>query len=323
MPDLSTTVLGKKFPFPIAVAPVGVQRIFNPQGEIASTTAAAKQSVPYIMSSASATSIEDVATANGEGVRWSQLYWPGNEHNDITASILSRARSQGFTALFVTLDTYILGWRPSDMDNGYNPSLRSDSIGVDVGFSDPVFRSHFKSKYGVEVEGDLHSAAAERTKILFPGRSHAWEDIAFLKALWDGPIILKGIQTVADAVKSADIGCQGIVVSNHGGRQVDGGVSSLGVLPGIVEAVGDKLDIFFDSGVRCGADIAKAMALGAKMCLIGRPFVYGLVLEGQEGVEHVLKALLGDLELTLHLAGIPAANSKHLNKSVLMREDQL
>jgi lactate 2-monooxygenase len=118
LPNLSTKVLGKEFPFPIAVAPVGVQRIFNPEGELASTSAAAKQSVPYIMSTASSTSIEDVAKANGNGVRWYQLYWPMNQHNDITASILSRAKKAGFTALFVTLDTYILGWRPTDMDNG-------------------------------------------------------------------------------------------------------------------------------------------------------------------------------------------------------------
>ena len=118
LPNLSTTVLGEKFPFSIAVAPVGVQRIFNPEGEVASAAAAANQSVPYIMSTASSTSIEDVAKANGNGVRWYQLYWPSNEHNDITISILSRAKKAGFSALFVTLDTYILGWRPTDMDNG-------------------------------------------------------------------------------------------------------------------------------------------------------------------------------------------------------------
>jgi len=116
---------------------------------------------------------------------------------------------------------------------------------------------------------------------------------------------------------------QGIVVSNHGGRQVDGGVSSLGVLPRIVDAVGDKIDVFFDSGIRCGADIAKAMALGARMCLVGRPYIYGLILGGEEGVSHVLKSLLGDLELTLHLAGIPSTSPEHLSRKVLEREDQL
>ena len=124
LPDLSTTkILDNKFPFPIAIAPVGVQRIFNPQGEVAAAAAAARESVPYIMSTASSTSIEDVAKANGDGVRWYQLYWPSNKHNDITASLLSRAKKAGFSALFVTLDTYILGWRPTDMDNGQVVSM--------------------------------------------------------------------------------------------------------------------------------------------------------------------------------------------------------
>ncbi|KUJ16958.1 L-lactate dehydrogenase [Mollisia scopiformis] len=342
LPHLGMKVFGKEFPFPIATAPVGVQRIFNPEGELATAAAAAKESVPYIvhlqarleegilteelyrMSTASSTSIEDVAKANKEdGVRWYQLYWPSNDHNEITASLLSRAKKAGFSALFITLDTYILGWRPSDMDNGYNPFLRSDKIGVAIGFSDPIFRSHFKAKHGVEIEEDVHTAAAEWTRIVFPGVSHGWEDIEFLKKHWDGPIVLKGIQTVADAEKCVELGLQGIVVSNHGGRQVDGGVSSLGVLPRIVDAVGDKLDVFFDSGIRAGADIAKAMALGAKMCLIGRPFIYGLVMGGEEGAQHVLKSLLGDLELTLHLAGIQSARPEHLNRSLLEREDRL
>ncbi|KAI1618353.1 putative FMN dependent dehydrogenase [Exophiala viscosa] len=323
LPDLSTRILGDMFPFPIAIAPVGVQRIFNPEGEEAAAAAAAKEGVPYILSTASSTSIEDVAKANGDGTRWYQLYWPSNEHNDITASLLSRAKSAGFSALFVTLDTYILGWRPTDMDNGYNPFLRSDKIGVAIGFSDPVFRSQFKAKHGVEIEDDLHTAAADWTRIVFPGLSHCWEDIQFLKEQWKGPIILKGIQTVEDAQRAVELGLDGIVVSNHGGRQVDGGVSSLAVLPRIFEAVGDKLDIFFDSGIRAGADIAKALALGAQMVLIGRPYVYGLAIGGQGGVQHVLKSLLGDLQLTLHLAGVQSASPEHLNRSVLEREDSL
>ncbi len=192
-----------------------------------------------------------------------------------------------------------------------------------IGFSDPVFRSKFKAKHGVDIEDDMHTAAAEWTRTVFPILSHGWEDVKFLQEHWDGPIVLKGIQTVGDAQKCVDLGVQGIVVSNHGGRQVDGGVSSLGVLPRIVDAVGDKLDIFFDSGIRAGADIAKAMALGAQMCLVGRPFVYGLVLGGKEGVRHVLKSLLGEMELTLHLAGIESASSAHLNRGVLEREDRL
>ncbi|KAI1319404.1 putative FMN dependent dehydrogenase [Xylariaceae sp. FL0255] len=323
LPDLSTEVLGQKLPFPMACAPVGVQRIFNPDGEMAAAAAAAKEGVPYIMSTASSTSIEDVAKANGDGVRWYQLYWPENEHNDITISILKRAQTSGFSVLVVTLDTYILGWRPSDMDNGYNPFLRNDQIGVAIGLTDPVFRKHFKEKHGKEVEEDMTAAVSEWTHKVFPGLSHSWEDIKFLQEHWKGPIVLKGIQSVEDAKKCVEVGVQGIVVSNHGGRQQDGGNSSLGVLPRIVDAVGDKLDVLFDSGIRCGADIAKAIALGAKMCLIGRPYIYGLALGGEDGVSHVLKSLLGDLELTLHLAGIPSASSKDLNRSVLVKEEDL
>ncbi|QLL34156.1 hypothetical protein HG536_0G00120 [Torulaspora globosa] len=312
-PSLKINLFGREIPSPIATAPVGVLRIFNPDGEIAVAKAAARERVPYIYSSAAATAMEDVAKANGDGVRWFQLYWPANEHNDITASLLKRAKANGFSALFVTLDTYKLGWRPSDLNNGYNPFLRSDSIGTALGFSDPVFRSHFKAKHGKEVEEDLHSAASEWASMIFPGFSHGWEDIAFLREHWDGPIILKGIQSVQDAKHAVELGIEGIVVSNHGGRQQDGGPASLDCLVKIVKAVRDKIDIIFDSGIRCGADIAKAMAIGAKMVLVGRPYVYGLVLGGEEGVEHVLRSLLGDLTMNLHLAGIPSVPQKDLN----------
>lgn len=169
----------------------------------------------------------------------------------------------------------------------------------------------------------MSEAVAKWSRTIFPSTSHSWEDLKFLQKHWDGPIILKGIQSVDDARKCVEIGVQGIVVSNHGGRQVDGGVSSLGMLPRIVDAVGDKLEIMFDSGIRCGADIAKALALGAKMVLVGRPYIYGLALGGRAGVTHVLKSLLGDLELTLHLAGIASARPEHLNRDVLVRESDL
>ena len=327
--DLATVVFEgtkweQKIPVPIAMAPVGVLRIFHPEGETAATMAAAREKVPYILSTASSTSIEDVAKANGEGaIRWYQLYWPSREHDDITISLLQRAKKAGYTTLFVTLDTYILGWRPSDMDNGYNPFLRADNIGVELGFTDPVFQKHFQDKHGKSIDEDKSAAAAEWTRTVFPGYSHGWEDVKFLKQHWDGPIVLKGIQTVEDALKCVEVGVHGIVVSNHGGRQQDGGVSSLGMLPRIVDAVRDELEIFFDSGIRCGADIAKALALGAKCCLIGRPYVYGLALGGEDGVSHVLKALIGDLDLTLHLSGIPSVSRDVLNTKVLLREEEL
>ncbi|CEJ62658.1 hypothetical protein PMG11_11152 [Penicillium brasilianum] len=320
-PDLKTSLFGETYEYPIAIAPVGVQRIFHQDGEIATAKAAHKEHVTYILSTASATSIEDVAKANENGSRWYQLYWPQNENNEITASLLSRAKAAGYKVLVVTLDTHIVGWRPSDLDNAYNPFIRPDNIGVALGLSDPVYRRKFHEKHGKTVEEDVETAATEWTQTVFPGKSHSWEDIKFLQEHWEGPIVLKGIQTVADAKKAVEYGVQGIVVSNHGGRQHDGGIGSLDVLPEIADAVGHELEIIFDSGVRCGADIAKALALGAKMILIGRPYVYGLALKGEQGVQHVLKSLLGDFTSTLHLSGISSVSPAQLNRTILRRTD--
>lgn len=331
--DASTTVLGQKLPFPLAIAPIGVQKIFNTEGESATARAAASLEIPYILSTASSTSIEDVARANGKGSpRWFQLYWPSREHDDITASMLRRAKDAGYTALFVTLDTYILGWRASDLDNGYNPFIHPDRIGVEIGLTDPVFRRKFEEKHGYSIGDcdahdhrhmghDLGPAAQEWSKIVFPGHSHSWEDIAFLKEHWDGPIVLKGIQSVEDAKKCVEVGVQGLVVSNHGGRQQDGGVSSLAMLPKIAAEVGDKIEVFFDSGVRCGADIMKALALGAKCVLLGRPYLYGLAIGGEEGVRHVLRATCGDLTMNMHLAGLRSIDE--VKRDILVKEDDM
>lgn len=239
-----------------------MQKIFNAEGEAAPARATASLGIPYVLSSASSTSIEDVARANGEGSpRWFQLYWPSRKHDDITKSMLRRAKEAGYTALFVTLDTYVLGWRASDLDNGYNPFIHPDRIGVEIGLTDPVFREKFQKKHGYSIDEcaahdhhhtghDLGPAAQEWAKIVFPGHSHSWDDIAFLKKHWNGPIVLKGIQSVEDAKKCVEVGVQGLVVSNHGGRQQDGGFSSLAMLPKIAAAVGDRVEIFFDSGIR-------------------------------------------------------------------------
>lgn len=328
--DTSTTVLGEKLPIPMAIAPIGVQKIFNEQAEPATARAAASLKVPYILSSASSTSIEHVAEENGAGSpRWFQLYWPSRKNDDITISLLKRAKENGYTALFVTLDTYVLGWRPSDLDNGYNPFLHPDQIGVEIGLTDPVYQKKFKEEHGYEIGNSrdtlgldvIGKASREWSSVIFPGHSNTWEDIAFLKKHWDGPIVLKGIQSVTDAKKCVEVGVQGIVVSNHGGRQMDGGVSSLGMLPKIAAAVGDKLDVFFDSGIRCGADIIKALALGAKCVLVGRPYAYGLALGGEEGVKHILKSISGDVLLNLHLAGL--RNLDEVTSDILVREDEL
>lgn len=339
--DTRTTVLGEELPFPVAIAPIGVQKIFNPQGEVAAARAAAALGIPYTLSTASSTSIEDVAAAmdsvsdsdaQPKPTRWFQLYWPSRRHDDITASLLSRAKKAGYTALFVTLDTYVLGWRPADMNHGYNPFIHPDRIGVEIGLTDPVFQRRFREEHGYEIEAasrhdseltghNLGEAAGEWAKIAFPGHSHSWEDVASLQEHWDGPIVLKGIQTVEDARRAVEVGVQGIVVSNHGGRQQDGGVSSLGMLPRIVEAVGDKIEVFFDSGIRCGADIAKAVALGAKCVFIGRPYAYGLAIGGEEGVKHVLRSMCGDFLMTMHLAGLRGMDE--VTRDILVKEDEL
>jgi isopentenyl diphosphate isomerase/L-lactate dehydrogenase-like FMN-dependent dehydrogenase len=288
------TVLGTTIPAPVITAPIGVQGIMHPDGELAVARAAQELGLPMILSTVSSHPMEDVAKANGDGVRWFQLYWPNDE--EVCASFLDRAKDAGFSALVVTLDTWLLGWRPHDLDNAYLPFLTGN--GLATYFSDPVFQAGLEKA----PEDDLQ-AAVLRWLPMFTGSDHTWENLAFIREHWDGPIVLKGIQHVDDARKAADAGMEGIVVSNHGGRQVDGAIGSLDALPGIVDAVGDRVEVLFDSGIRTGADVLKAVALGAKAVLVGRPWVYGLALGGYDGVRHVLRALLADVDLALALSG--------------------
>jgi lactate 2-monooxygenase len=292
--DLSTTVLGTEMPAPVLLAPIGVQSILHPDGELATARAAASLGVPMVMSTASSHTIEEVAAASGSGPRWYQLYRPNDDA--VCASVLERARNAGFTVLVVTLDTWTLGWRPTDLDHAYLPFIRG--IGTAVPFSDPVFRAGLDRA----PEDDLTPAVLKWVP-MFTGTDRTWDDLPFLREHWDGPIVLKGIQHVADARLAAEAGMDGIVVSNHGGRQVDGAIAALDALPGIVGAVGDRLTVLFDSGVRGGADVVKALALGARAVLLGRPYAYGLGLAGEEGVRHVLRGVLAETDLTLGLAG--------------------
>ncbi|ACU96388.1 lactate 2-monooxygenase [Saccharomonospora viridis] len=292
--DLSTTVLGETLPAPVLFAPVGVQSIVHSEAERASARAAAGLGLPFVMSTASSTSIEDVAEASGKGPRWFQLYWPNDP--EVCGSILARARAAGFSVLVVTLDTWSLGWRPCDLDNGYLPFLKAE--GTAVPFSDPVFCSRLDAP-----PEENEAMAVLRWISMITGTDRDWSALPFLREHWDGPIVLKGIQHVDDARRAAEAGVDGIVVSNHGGRQVDGAAASLDMLPQIAAAVGDRLEVLFDSGVRTGSDVVKALALGAKAVLVGRPYVYGLALGGEQGVRHVMRSLLADLDLTLGLSG--------------------
>ena len=289
-----TTLFGATIPAPVLTAPVGVQGIMHADGELAVARAAAELGLPMILSTVSSYSLEDVAQANGDGVRWFQLYWPNDE--DVCASFLARAKAAGFSALVVTLDTWMLGWRPHDLDHGYLPFLTGK--GLATYFSDPAFCALLEKS-----PEDDPQAAIMRWLPIFTGSDHTWDHLGFIREHWDGPIVLKGIQHADDARLAADAGMDGIVVSNHGGRQVDGAIGSLDALPAIVEAVGDRLEVLFDSGIRTGADVLKAVALGAKAVLVGRPWVYGLALGGYDGVRHVLRALLADVDLALALSG--------------------
>jgi L-lactate dehydrogenase (cytochrome) len=293
-PAYATTVLGATLPAPFLLAPIGVLGIVHPDGERAVARAAARTGVPLIMSTAATTSIEDVAAASGEGQRWYQLYWP--KDRTVAASFLARAKAGGFTTLVVTLDTRMLGWRPRDLDGGYLPFIRG--LGTQVYMSDPAFRAGLAQP----VEQDPVAAFLHYAQ-MFGDTTLTWADLPFLREHWSGPIVLKGIQSVADARRAADAGIEGIVVSNHGGRQVDGAIGALDALPGIAAAVGDRVTVLFDSGIRCGADVIKALALGAKAVLLGRPYAFGLGIAGEAGVEHVIRALRTDFEIGMRLAG--------------------
>ncbi|WP_413760135.1 lactate 2-monooxygenase [Streptomyces sp. MMBL 11-3] len=292
--DLSVEVLGRPLPAPLALAPVGVLSIMHPDAEPAAARAAAAQGVPFVLSSASSTPMEQVAEAMGDGERWFQLYWA--KDREVTRSFLDRAKAAGFTALFVTLDTPLLAWRPRDLDQAYLPFLHG--VGTANYFSDPAFRAGLAKP----VHEDPNAAVMHFVG-MFADPAKTWPDLAFLRENWDGPIVLKGVLHPDDARRAADAGMDGVVVSNHGGRQVAGAVAAADALPRVVEAAGDRLSVLFDSGVRTGDDIFKALALGAEAVLVGRPYAYGLGLDGQAGVEHVIRCLLAELDLTLALSG--------------------
>ena len=294
--DLTVTVLGTTLPAPVALAPIGVLSIAHPAGESAAARAAASLGVPIVVSTAASTTLEDVAAASGEGPRWYQLYWP--KDRDLAVSFLERASRAGYRALVLTLDTHAMGWRPRDLDNAFLPFLRA--VGNQNYLADPVFQR----AVGGAVDDASRLAALQHWAATFGNPSLTWSDLAFLREHWSGPIALKGILHPDDALRAADAGMDAVVVSNHGGRQVDGAIAALDALPGVVDAVGDRIEVLLDSGIRTGADIVKALALGARSVLLGRPYVYGLALAGEDGVRHVLRCLLAELELTLALSGV-------------------
>jgi lactate 2-monooxygenase len=292
--DLSTTVLGTSMPAPLMLAPIGVQAIVHEEGELATARAAAALGVPMIASTAAHFALEEIAEAGDEAPRWFQLYWPNDR--DLAKSLVNRAEKAGYEALVLTVDTFVPGWKSRDLQQAWLPFL--NGMGVANYFRDPVFCAALEKS----PEEDQGAATAHFLSVQ-ANPSLTWDDLGWLREQTSLPIVVKGIQHADDAREAARRGLDGIVVSNHGGRQVDGAVASLDALPAIAEAVGDELAVLFDSGVRSGADAIKALALGADAVLLGRPYVWGLALEGQKGVETVLKMVLAELDLTLALCG--------------------
>lgn len=292
--DHATSLLGTTMAAPLLMAPIGVQTLAHPEGELASARAAAAVGLTYLHSTQASHTFEEVAAANGDGDRWYQLYVPSDR--EVCLSFLERARTAGYSTLIVTVDTTTLAWRPHDLDRGFLPFLAG--MGVANYLSDPAFRAGL-----ARTPEDDPTAAALHFAGMYANPGLSWSDLAFVREHWDGAIAVKGIQHPDDALLALDHGFDGVVVSNHGGRQVDGAIASLDALPAVVEAVDRRAPVLFDSGVRTGADAVKALALGADAVLVGRPYLYGLALDGQAGVEHVLRCLLAELDLTVALSG--------------------
>jgi lactate 2-monooxygenase len=303
--DTSVELFGRRLPTPLLLAPVGVIGICaaDGHGDLATARAAASSGVPMIASTLSQDPMEDVASALGDTPGWFQLYPPNDR--ELTESLVARAESAGFCAVVVTLDTLTLGWRPRDLTLASFPQLKGACLANY--FSDPVFRARLEAP----PEDDPQRAAGLWATI-FGNQRLTWEDLGWLRSLTSLPLLLKGICAPEDVRQALDHGVDGIYCSNHGGRQANGGLPALHCLPDVVDAAGEA-PVIFDSGVRSGPDVLKAMALGARAVAIGRPYAYALAVGGQEGVEHELRCLLAEIDLTLAIDGYRAASALDRN----------
>jgi isopentenyl diphosphate isomerase/L-lactate dehydrogenase-like FMN-dependent dehydrogenase len=315
--DLSVELLGITLPSPILLAPIGALGAVWPRAELEVARAAISLGVPMTLSTLSSASLEEVAAelhrdrsptdppiANGaSGSGWFQLYWPADR--EIAESLVQRAERAGFQALVVTVDTWKLAWRPRDLVNGYLPFRQGHGLANYL--TDPVFRSRLPTPPEEDPE-----AAVQLWSQIFGNPALRWPDLAWLRDQTKLPILVKGVCHPDDARAAQAAGLDGLIVSNHGGRQIDGACAALDCLPEVVEAC-RGLPVLFDSGIRTGSDVIKALALGARAVLLGRPYVYGLALDGSQGVLHALRCLLAELELTMALSG-------HPNVAALSRE---
>lgn len=324
--DLGIELFGHRYPSPVIAAPVGVLELVHPDADIGIAKAAAALGVPYVISSQGSKPMEQTAATMGDAPRWFQLYWSSSD--DLVASFVSRAQKAGAQAIVVTLDTHMLGWRPRDLDIAYLPFIHGQGIAQYT--SDPVFMGLVRERIAAGIPrqksritpaairtlldmtrnypgGTLRSpeprAAVETFLDVFSRSSLTWENLSFLRKHTTLPILLKGIQHPDDAKLAVRHGVDGIIVSNHAGRQVDNAIGSLDALGPVVAAVGGRIPVLFDSGVRSGADVFTALALGASAVMVGRPYTYGLAVAGAAGAEAVLRNIIAEFDLVLGLTG--------------------
>jgi lactate 2-monooxygenase len=316
--DTSVELLGRRLPAPVLLAPIGVLELAHREADVAAARAAASLGVPAIFSSQASRPMEEVAAAIGDAPRWFQLYW--STRDELVASFVERAERCGCEAIVITLDTTLLGWRTRDLDLAYLPFLRG--LGIAQYTSDPVFAETVRERgraratqrptlAGLRTLRHLHRnvreldprAAVQTFTEIYSRPSLQWDDLLRIRDLTSLPVILKGILHPDDARRALDSGFDGIIVSNHGGRQLDGAVATLDALPPIIEVVGNRIPVLLDSGIRSGSDVLKALVLGATAVLLGRPYVYGLAIAGEAGVREVLLNLLSDFDLALGLSG--------------------
>jgi L-lactate dehydrogenase (cytochrome) len=306
--SLGTTVLGQKIALPCILAPIGSSRMMWPRGEAAAAAAAGEAGTIYILSTLSGTPLEEVKAAS-TGHCWYQVYLCGGR--DVATSAIARARQSGYSALVVTIDTPVAGMRERDVRNGTRQLLTGDPLTMlphlPQLLARPAWLYHFWKDGGLMsfpnvrlADGPMKyadvGAALESAAV-------CWNDLAWIRDCWNGPIVVKGVHTADDARRAVDLGASAVVVSNHGGRQLDGVAPTLRVLPEVVSAVGDRAEVLLDGGIRRGGDIVKALALGARAVLLGRAYAYGLAAGGEDGVRRALDILRADLLRTMKLLG--------------------
>ena len=289
--DLSTTVLGRAVSMPILIAPTALHRLAHPDGELATARAAATAETIMCLSSIASATIEDVAAATA-GPKWFQLYV--YRDRDLTAELVKRAHEARYEAVILTVDTPVLGIRERDVENRF-------------ALPEGVVLANLVGVTSASLEEAVDGSALFAFVLQQQDPSVTWDDVAWLRSLTPLPVLVKGVLTAEDARLAVEAGVDGIVVSNHGGRQLDGTIPTALALPEVVEAAADRVEVLVDGGIRRGADVVKALALGARAVLVGRPVLWGLAVGGEEGVGHVLEILRNDLDIALAIAGCPSA----------------